>query len=134
MTDDLQPLLSLLDGEPNPDYWSDVLRPRARAALDAVAGDLSALATHARSQPPTWRIRLAEAAMLAEHPGATDLLIDLLTGAEPEVGVAVTEALIERGYVWSPEVSLRADLERHLAGASDAGRPVIERLLRRLPT
>lgn len=130
-----QDVSSSLDLDGGPDFWSDVARPRAAEALAALDDHAwAALVAGCAAQAAPWRMRLTEALILLDDARSLALLEDLVGAAEPAVAAAAAEALIERGYVWSPDRSLRADLERHLANASPTEQAPLARLLRRLPT
>lgn len=130
----VEPLIESLDSDYSPDYWADHVKLQVARALDQLddAGWARLTAEWPR-RLAGWRIRTAEALSLSACPQATALLTHMLASPEPEVGHAIAEALLELDYQWSPEVSLRADLERHLLNAAPGARPTIQRLLGRLP-
>jgi hypothetical protein len=128
-------LLQLLAPHYNPDHWADDVQLDVAALLDHLPpGDWQRLADEARRAPSGWCVHLADAARATSNAQASDLLIELLRRTEPEVGAAAAAALLELDYQWSPEVSLRADLQRHLATASEMQAAAIRRLLGRLPS
>jgi len=132
--DTFEKLVEELDHDYNPDYWSDHIKLRVGEQVDELSDEhWSRLETIWQNQSVGWRIRLAEASFLSEKPRTIDLLIEMLKSPEPEVGCAVAETLLEKNYQWSPEVSLLADLERHLHRAAPQARGSIERLIARLP-
>jgi hypothetical protein len=130
----VEPLIDSLDSDYSPDYWADHVKLQVARSLDQLddAGWARLIAEWPH-RPAGWRIRAADASSLSASPHAITLLTHMLAAPEPEVGHAIAEALLELDYQWSPEVSLRADLERHLRNASPAARPPLQRLLGRLP-
>ena len=132
--DSFTSLLEALEPDYNPDYWSDVVMHSVGTQLGALDQEgWSRLMQEWKPRPVAWRLRLAGALVLVEDPRAMDLLVAMLGAAEPAVGSAVAEALLEKGYRWSPEVSLLADLERHLGQAAPHEQEPIRRLMARLP-
>lgn len=133
--DSFTSLIEVLEPDYNPDYWSDVVLHSAGEQLGALDEEgWSRLGSEWKQRPGAWRQRLSQALTLVEDPRAMELLVAMLGSAEPAVGSAVAEALLEKGYRWSPEVSLRADLERHLGQAAPHEQEPIRRLLGRLPS
>ena len=132
--DSFMSLLEALEPDYNPDYWSDVIMHRVGAQLGALdEAGWSSLMDAWQPRPVAWRLRLAGALVLVDDPRAMDVLVAMLGSAEPDVGSAVAEALLEKGYRWSPEVSLLADLQRHLDIAAPPQQEPIRRLIARLP-
>jgi hypothetical protein len=78
-------------------------------------------------------VRFADASLLSEKPRMIPLLIQILRSPEPAVGAAIATTLLEKNYTWHPEVSLRADLQRHLATATPTESRPLQTLLARLP-
>jgi hypothetical protein len=128
-------LRELLQSEYNPDYWSDVVLPREAAPLarSMTPSDWQELVPAVAEQSLGWCARLADAARYTGNDFASPPLVAMLQREEAEAGAAAAGALLEIGYVWTPEESLVADLERHIRSApADIAAP-LQRLRCRLP-
>lgn len=127
-------ILAVLRPDYGPDYWADEVEVQLAARLEALTdNDWSRLATAVAAEPASARARLAAALRHTPSERATDLLTDLLRSAEPEVGAAAADSLVELHHTWLPGVSLRDEVQRHLAGAPPELRPRLEALLTRVP-
>lgn len=129
-------LITVLDPDYNPDYWSDVVISEAGDLLESLQlEDWSNIAAEARNKSPAWCVRLAEALRrMQNNSDAHALLKILLSRDELCVGNAAAEGLIETCYSWEPGVSLMADIDKHLIrNGSKHNVSPLKRLKSRLP-
>ncbi len=78
-----------------------------------------------------FRRRLAQTQLYSVKPRATEILGSLLRSPEISVGVMAVEMLLEKDYNGMPVLTLRAELQRHLAQAPPHAREPLERMLGR---
>ena len=134
MDSKFEQLVSILEPDYNPDYWEDVVKVDAGVLLDTLQDDeWERLLNTWQSKPATWCVHLVEASLLSDKPRVMPLLVAMLKRPEGKVGGAVATMLLEKGYQWSPEESLVADLQRHLQLVSGLDAQAIQRLLLWLP-
>ena len=128
-------LIEILETEPNPDHWYDYDLVRVGPEIDRLAeSEWARLVADLPARSEGFRRRLAQTQLYSEQPRATELLVELLRAREVSVGAMAAEMLLEKNFSWSPELPLRAEVQRHLAQAAQEHRAALERLLRRLIT
>jgi hypothetical protein len=129
-------LCALLQSDYNPDYWSDVVLPGEVAPLarSMTAADWQELVPAVAEQAIGWCKQLADAARYTGNAFASPPLVAMLKREEAEAGAAAATALLEIGYVWTPEESLVADLDRHIGSAPAGTAAPLQRLRCRLPS
>ncbi len=130
----LSELISGLEANYNPDYWSDNVKTEMGGLIDQLSeAEWAELVDSWKYQSQIWRRNFADAAFLSDKERVVPLLIDMLRSQESAVGAAVARTLVEKAYFWDPEVDLVTDLKRHLKSASEIEKIDLQALLNRLP-
>jgi hypothetical protein len=127
-------LFAQLNQKYNPDFWSEIELPQVAKTLDSLSeAEWDALSGTLNSLSENGQVNLAEACGFSAHPRSVPTLVELLKSSSPQVGAEVAIRLIEKDYVWNPQVSILADLKRHRSQNTGYALKIIDRLISRLP-
>lgn len=80
-----------------------------------------------------WQVRLAEAVFSSEKQQVIPLLINMLKAPAIQVALAAAGSLEAKDDVWTPDASLRKDLERLRDSTEGGYRYMIEGLIAHIP-
>ncbi|HEY0174251.1 MAG TPA: hypothetical protein VGB98_24760 [Pyrinomonadaceae bacterium] len=127
-----------LDQELATDYnvnvWSDDVVLYAGQLADGLSDEEWAeLERVWRDRPAAWQAKLAEAVFSSPKPRVVGLLVEMLKSPETEGALSAAEHLAAKDDVWTPDESVRGDLERLLARLEGKNRETVESLLARIP-
>jgi hypothetical protein len=115
-----EPLLARLRPSYERNHWADAVEPGLSRELEALSeADWQALAEALPTEPETTGANLAKALRYTVTDRSTALLTALLRSGSPSVGLAAAQALFDRHQLWLPDISIRAELQRHAAAAAD---------------
>jgi hypothetical protein len=132
---DLNSLLLLIDQNYSPDYWADIERFHVATLLGKLSlSEWQELETCWTSLSSQGKINLVEACNVLDSSHCIPLLEKMLRSENAQLGAAIAHALLEMGYTWNSEVTLRKDLERHHAQTSGYEQQRIAELMARLPS
>ncbi len=130
----LEQVLSDVNHNYNPDFWSDVERPRLLEKLQQFTHqDWAGLELCWIGLDVFGKIYLADALSSIEKVHSRNLLTKMLSDRDPIVGATVAIALLELNYRWNPKVSILSDLQRHHDKNTGYEQEQIARLIARLP-
>jgi hypothetical protein len=123
-----------LAGDYNINSWSDDVILYAAELADGLSEDeWSQLERAWRERPAEWQVRLAEAVYPSEKSRVINLLTQMLKSPETEVALTAAEHLAAKDDVWTPDASVRDDLEKLLARVEGKSRDTIESLIALIP-
>jgi hypothetical protein len=129
----LDELDQYLEPDYSPDYWSEIAIDRATELVDSLDdADWARLQKIWSNRPTAWQVRLADAVFLSDKPQSIDLLCQMLKSHEVQVALAAAESLEAQDDVWTPDPSLRNDLERLLEQLDGGERRTVEALIARI--
>lgn len=112
------------------DHWADEIEPELARVLDALSDpDWEQLSAAIAAEPLVARENLAKALRYTVTDRSTAMLIQFLRSDEPSLGRASTQSLFDRYQFWLPDVSIRAELERHIAAATPEVQVQLQALL-----
>jgi hypothetical protein len=130
----LPALFAILDRNYSPEFWSEV-------ELHSIAHQLKQLDQHGWEEVMRgWtslsfqgQINLIEACGASEHPMGMQVLEVMVYSPNADVGAAVANQMLERDYEWNPEISIRAEFQRHRENLDGYKLKFVERMILRLP-
>lgn len=118
----------------NVDVWSDDIILYASKLADGLSDEeWSELKRVWRGRPADWQVKLTEAVFASEKPRVVGLLVEMLKSSETEAALSAAEHLAAKDDVWTPDASVRGDLERLLPRVEGKNREIVESLLARIP-
>ncbi len=131
--DSIDKLFLQINRNYNPDFWEEIERTDVANQLEKITNsEWDQLEDTLDRLSIQGKINLAEACGTAVHDRCVPMLIELLKSEEPLVGATVAIQLIEKNYIWNPDVSLMADLKRHRVHHMGYELKMIDRLIGRL--
>jgi hypothetical protein len=130
----LPTLFENLDRNYNPDFWYDVELSAMAQQLDQLDQQgWDGLVEGWARLSPRGQVNLAEACGASRHPMRMRLLEAIVHSQDAQVGAAVAIQMLEQDYAWNPEVSIRAEFQRHSAQLEGDDLSIVERMILRLP-
>ncbi len=118
----------------NPDFWAEVELPSVAELLDQLdEHGWKGLSQEWPSLSPQGQIQLVQACRACRHPMRMRMLEAIVQTPDAHVGAAVAQALLEHDYAWNPEISIRAEFERHKENLEGHELRLVERMILRLP-
>jgi hypothetical protein len=104
--DRLKDLFKRINRKSNPDFWAEVELPDVAKILDSLSDpEWEAFGNMLNEFNEQGLLNLAEACGFSGHPSTVPMLISLLKCPYPQVGAESAIRLIEKDYVWDPNVS-----------------------------